>query len=83
MRIETKYLATSLVSGAVAVAIAVAPVAAAAGTNPPVTCAGSGASATGCLTPGNVQLDDAPPAQDVKQYPYPDGFGIYHHAIGQ
>jgi len=83
MRIETKYLATSLVSGAVAVAIAVAPVAAAAGTNPLVTCAGSGASATGCLTPGNVQLDYAPPVQDVKQYPYPDGFGIYHHAIGQ
>ena len=83
MRIETKYLATPLVSGAVAVAIVVAPVAAAAGTNPPVTCASSGASVTECPTPGNVQLDDAPPAQDVKQYPYPDGFGIYHHAIGQ
>jgi hypothetical protein len=83
MRIETKYLATPLVSGAVAVAIVLAPVAGAAAANSPVTCASPGSSATECQTPGNVQLDDAPPVQDVKQYPYPDGFGIYHHAIGQ
>jgi hypothetical protein len=81
MRIEIKYLATSLVSGAAAVAIVVAPSVATAGATTPVTC--GRASASECATPGNVQLDDAPPVQTVKQYPYPDGFGIYHHAIGQ
>jgi hypothetical protein len=81
MRIEIKYLATPLVSGAVAVAIVAAPSVAIAGATPPVTC--GTASASECATPGNVQLDVAPPVQSVKQYPYPDGFGIYHHAIGQ
>ncbi|HEX3286599.1 MAG TPA: hypothetical protein VHT50_18600 [Mycobacterium sp.] len=82
MRIESIHLATPLVTGAVAVAVAVAPAVATAA-NPAGTCTSVGASATECRAPGNVQIDDAPPAQDLKQYPYPDGFGISHHAIGQ
>lgn len=81
MRIETRFLATPLVTGAVAVAIAVAPAVATAA-NPAGTCASVGA-ATECRAPGNVQIDDAPPAQDLQQNPYFDGFGISHHAIGQ
>jgi hypothetical protein len=78
MRIEAKYLATSLVSGLVAVAIAVAPAAAAA-----TPCASLVASATECQSPGNVQIDGGSPAVNPQPAPYPDGFGIFHHAIGQ
>ena len=66
------YLTTTLGAAAAAVAIVAAPTAAAAvpepGPAPPhQSCAGSGAG-TVCQSPGNVQINDAPPP--VQFYPY-------------
>lgn len=63
--------ATSLFAAgaAAAVGIAVAPVASAAYTAQ--SCTDVGGSATQCQTPGNVQINDAPPAVDTgPTYPY-------------
>jgi hypothetical protein len=66
MRIKLSYIAPLLAGGAAAVAIAAAPIAAAAPT-PQQTCSASG-TGTVCQSPGNVQINDAPPP--VSFYPY-------------
>src|SRR5258708_37229783 len=66
VRMKLNYIAPLLAAGAAAVAIAAAPIAAAA----PTTGQSCGASGTGtiCQSPGNVQINDAPPP--VQYYPY-------------
>jgi hypothetical protein len=66
VRMKLNYIAPLLAAGAAAVAIAAAPIAAAA----PTTGQSCGASGTGtiCQSPGNVQINDAPPP--VQFYPY-------------
>jgi hypothetical protein len=72
MRIKLGYLAPMIGAAAVAAAISAAPIASAApNTQAPgqqqQSCAGSGAG-TVCQSPGNVQINDAPPP--VQFYPY-------------
>jgi hypothetical protein len=61
MRIKLNYIAPLLAAGAAAVAIAAAPTAAAAA---PQSCSYIGGSFqdSQCQTPGNVQINDSPPA---------------------
>ncbi|MDT5362325.1 MAG: hypothetical protein QOC69_4087 [Mycobacterium sp.] len=61
MRIKLTRIAPLLAAGAAAVAITAAPIAAAA--TPQQSCAGNV-----CQSPGNVQINDAPPP--VSFYPY-------------
>jgi hypothetical protein len=61
MRIKLTRIAPLLAAGAAAVAITAAPIAAAA--TPQPSCAGNV-----CQSPGNVQINDAPPP--VSFYPY-------------
>jgi hypothetical protein len=68
MRIKLNYLTPLLAAGAAAVAIAAAPTAAAAtAVRAPLmaasqqSCSSVGAGSE-CQTPGNVQINDAPPA---------------------
>ena len=73
MHTKVTYLAPVLGAAAVAAAILVAPIASAApgapapAAQPHQACADNG-SATVCQSPGNVQINDAPPA--VRYYPY-------------
>ncbi len=77
MKLGLNYVALLLATGAAAVAIAAAPVAAAAPTAPGATsqaqqsCANLGGTQTECQTPGNVQVNDAPPQVDY--FPYAGG----------
>jgi len=77
MRIRLNYLTPVLAAGAAAVAIAAAPIAAAAptATSDPAqvqqSCASLGGTQTQCQTPGNVQVNDAPPQVDY--FPYAGG----------
>ena len=77
MRIGLNYIAPLLTAGAAAVAIAAAPIAAAAptATGDPAqvqqSCASLGGTQTQCQTPGNVQVNDAPPQVDY--FPYAGG----------
>jgi hypothetical protein len=64
MRIKLTYIAPLLAAGAAAVAIAAAPIAAAAPTG------GQTCSGNVCQSPGNVQINNAPPP--VQYYPYGD-----------
>jgi hypothetical protein len=71
MRVKLSYFTPILGAAAAAAAIAAAPLASAA-TNAASTaasqsCAASGAGTT-CQSPGNVQINDAPPP--VQYYPY-------------
>jgi hypothetical protein len=66
VRIKLNYIAPLLTAGAAAVAIAAAPIAAAAPTTGQ-SCSASGAG-TICQSPGNVQINDAPPP--VQFFPY-------------
>jgi hypothetical protein len=54
MRITMKYITSALATGAVAVAIAAAPTAAA-----QQTCTGLSTGATICETPGNAEVNDS------------------------
>jgi hypothetical protein len=63
----TKHLAT-LVGAAAVAAIAWAPLAAAEPDQPQETCETAAQSSTVCQTPGNVEINDAPPP--VVFYPY-------------
>jgi hypothetical protein len=74
MRIRT-FVAPLLVAGASAVAIAVAPLAAAA-----PTCTSSG-TASLCQTAGNAQVTATPPPVDYQpMYPFFGGYGLlFHH----
>jgi hypothetical protein len=65
MRIALNYITPLLAAGAVAAAIAAAPIADAAPTGK--SCAGAG-SGTVCQSPGNVEINNAPPP--VSFYPY-------------
>ena len=71
MRIRIGYLTPILGSVAAAVAISTAPIASAAPSASPAVpqqaCAGSGAG-TVCQSPGNVQIDDAPPPVQFDPY---------------
>jgi hypothetical protein len=70
MRTRLGYLTPLLGSVATAVAIAPAPIAPAAPITPQQPCASSG-SGTVCQSPGNDQIDDAPPP--VEAFTYRDG----------
>jgi hypothetical protein len=76
MRIGLNYIAPLLAAGAAA-AIVAAPIAAAApiAPNDPVqaqqSCTNLGGTQSECQTPGNVQLNDAPPQVDY--FPYAGG----------
>jgi len=68
------YFAPLLAAGTAAVAIVVAPIAAAApsdSTQPHQSCAILGATQSQCQSPGNSQVYDAPPQVDY--YPYAGG----------
>ena len=72
MRIRLSYFAPILGTAAVTAAIFAAPIASAATgaqapAQPQQSCAASG-SGTVCQSPGNVQINDAPPP--VQYYPY-------------
>ena len=73
MHIRLTFAAPLLVAGAAVVAVTAAPIAAAAPAQAPVnppaqqSCAASGPG-TVCQSPGNVQINDAPPP--VNFYPY-------------
>jgi len=73
MRIKLSLITPLLVAGAAVVAVTAAPIAAAAPAQAPVnppaqqSCATSGPG-TVCQSPGNVQINDAPPP--VSFYPY-------------
>jgi hypothetical protein len=80
MQLGRNYFAPLLAAGAVAVAIAAAPIAAAAPAAPTApgdttqaqqSCASLGGTQTVCQTPGNVQVYDAPPQVDY--FPYAGG----------
>ena len=68
----TRRFATLLSAAAIAAGIAGAPIAAADpnsdASQPEESCATAGASSTVCQTPGNVEINDAPPP--VSFYPY-------------
>ena len=66
VRMKLNYIAPLLAAGAAAVAIAAAPIAAAAPTTGQ-SCSPSG-TGTICQSPGNAQINDAPPP--VQYYPY-------------
>ncbi|MHC9292143.1 hypothetical protein ACRCUN_06720 [Mycobacterium sp. LTG2003] len=81
MRISPRHLTPLLAAGVGAIAIAVAPIAAAA-TTP--TC-GSIGPGTECQTPGNVQINDSTPPDFEPQYPAFSLFGYggnYAHGYG-
>jgi hypothetical protein len=71
MRMRVGYITPLLGAAAAAAAIAVAPIAAAAPASAPApaqqTCSASGPG-TVCQSPGNAQINDAPPP--VQFYPY-------------
>jgi hypothetical protein len=77
MKLGLNYIAPLLATGAAAVAIVAAPVAAAAPTAPGDTsqnqqsCTSLGGTQTECQAPGNVQVNDAPPQVDY--FPYAGG----------
>jgi hypothetical protein len=77
MRLGLNYIAPLLVVGAAAVAVAAAPIAIAAPTAPghssqvQQSCADLGGTQSVCQTPGNVQVNDAPPQVDY--FPYAGG----------
>ena len=61
MGIKLNYITPLLVAGAAAAAIAAAPTAAAASSVQPCSYVGGGFQNNQCQTPGNVQINDAPP----------------------
>jgi hypothetical protein len=77
MQFGLRYVAPLLAMGAVAVAVAAAPLAAAAPTasSGPTqvqqSCTNLGGTQSECQAPGNVQVNDAPPQVDY--FPYAGG----------
>jgi hypothetical protein len=69
-----KHLATLVGAASLAAAIAWAPLAAAEPNQPDETCETAGASSTVCQTPGDVEINDAPPPVDY--YPYGGEAGL-------
>jgi hypothetical protein len=76
MKLRTSYITTLLATGAAAVAIAAAPTALADTTA--LSCDTTNAGSE-CQTPGNVQIDNAPPV--VGFYPY-GGLGMDLGIVG-
>jgi hypothetical protein len=74
MTIRKSYITTLLATGAAAFAIAAAPTAMAAST-PLQSCSVTGTGSE-CQSPGNVQIDDSPPAMNF------DPYGDYGLALG-
>ena len=74
----TRQFVTLLAAGAIAAGIGGAPIAAAdpnSGPNQPEeSCATAGASSTVCQSPGDVEINDAPPPTDF--YPYGGESGL-------
>lgn len=86
MSIVPRWVAPLMIAGAAAVAVAVAPTAAAAD-EPHLVCTYSSTDNSQCETPGNSQLVATPP--DVtyqEQYPYVLGAivvpGMHGHGVG-
>ena len=67
MRVKFSYLTPLLAAGAVAVTISAAPIAAAASAAPQQSCTET-ASGSECESPGNVQINDTPPAMNFDTY---------------
>ena len=65
---NARHLTTLVGAAAVAAAIAWAPLAAAEPDQPQESCETAAHSSTVCQTPGNVEINDAPPPVDF--YPY-------------
>jgi hypothetical protein len=63
-----KHLATLVGAAAVAASIAWAPTAAAEPNQPEESCDTAGASSTVCQTPGDAEINDAPPPPDFHPY---------------
>jgi hypothetical protein len=74
MRNKVKAITLLLATGAGAIAISVAPIAAASSTG----CSTVGAD-TECQTPGNVQINDSAPIQYAPEYPE---FGDMGYPVG-
>src|SRR3977135_2243461 len=72
MRIRFTYIAPLVAAGAAAVAITGAPIAAAASAPPHGAC-DAGVSGSICQTPGDVEINDSPPAVNYDPYG-DDGF---------
>jgi len=68
MRIKLNYIAPLLAAGAAAVAITAAPIAAAAPAAAPHGACDAGVSGSICETPGNVEINDSPPAVNFDPY---------------
>ncbi len=84
MSIKLNYIAPLLAAGAAAVAISAAPIAAAASAPTKGAC-DAGVTGSICETPGNVEINDSPPA--VNYDPYGDdgfllGYGGGFHGGG-
>jgi predicted N-formylglutamate amidohydrolase len=69
-----KHLAALVGAATVAAAIASAPLAAADPNQPQESCDAAGPSSTMCQTPGNAEINDAPPPPDF--YPYGGEAGL-------
>jgi hypothetical protein len=67
----TTFFAPLAAVAAAAAVIATAPVAAADSTAPQQSCTSLGGTQTQCQSPGNVQINDAPP--QVNYFPLGDG----------
>ena len=68
VQMKLSYMTPLLGAAAAAVAIIGAPIAAAAPSGPPAQSCGVSGAGTICQSPGNVQINDAPPAANF--YPY-------------
>ncbi|MBB3604380.1 hypothetical protein FHT40_004058 [Mycolicibacterium sp. BK556] len=81
MKANTRIVA-GLLAGGVAMAIAAAPVAAAAG-DPHLVCTAVSDGNTACETPGNAQLTSSPPDVPYPSlYPFLFGGGLIFHDGG-
>jgi hypothetical protein len=68
--VRTTFLAPLAAAAAAAAVIATAPMAAADNTAPQQSCTSLGGTQTQCQSPGNVQINDAPP--QVNYFPLGD-----------
>ena len=82
MRMTLKNIAPLLAAGAVAVAIAAAPPAAADSTTFLADCS-TGSPGTQCVTPGNAQINDSLAPDFEPQYPDFSLFGLGGHEGGR
>ncbi len=80
MRIKLTYLTPVLAAGAAALAITIAPIAAAAPTPIQQSCTSTGVG-TECQSPGNVEINDSPPPVSYDPYGY-DGFLLGGYGYG-